>query len=133
MNQIRKIFKAYSSASLVLRIVIGLLLGIALGLLVPGWTWLGIPGNLFVEALRAIAPILVFALVTASLSKDGAKLDKRFGTVIFLYLFSTLLAALVAVAASFLFPLTLSLEAGSDPIASPQGVAEVFTIILHLK
>lgn len=131
MNQIRKIFKAYSSASLVLRIVIGLLLGIALGLLVPGWTWLGIPGNLFVEALRAIAPILVFALVTASLSKDGAKLDKRFGTVIFLYLFSTLLAALVAVAASFLFPLTLSLEASSDPIASPQGVSEVFTIILQ--
>lgn len=128
---LKTVVKVYSSASLVLRILIGLLAGVGLGLLAPGWTWLSIFGELFVNALQAIAPVLVFVLVTASLCKDGTKLDKRFGTVIFLYLFSTLLAALVAVAVSFLFPISLKLEGDASPVSAPSGVMEVFATILR--
>lgn len=131
MTILKTVVKVYSSASLVLRILIGLLAGVGLGLLAPGWTWLSIFGELFVNALQAIAPVLVFVLVTASLCKDGTKLDKRFGTVIFLYLFSTLLAALVAVAVSFLFPISLKLEGDASPVSAPSGVMEVFATILR--
>ena len=131
MKILKTVVKVYSSASLVLRILIGLLAGVGLGLLAPGWTWLSIFGELFVNALQAIAPVLVFVLVTASLCKDGTKLDKRFGTVIFLYLFSTLLAALVAVAVSFLFPISLKLEGDASPVSAPSGVMEVFATILR--
>ena len=131
MKILKTVVKVYSSASLVLRILIGLLAGVGLGLLAPGWTWLSMFGELFVNALQAIAPVLVFVLVTASLCKDGTKLDKRFGTVIFLYLFSTLLAALVAVAVSFLFPISLKLERDASPVSAPSGVMEVFATILR--
>ncbi|MBQ7146423.1 MAG: serine/threonine transporter SstT [Lachnospiraceae bacterium] len=131
MTILKTVVKVYSSASLVLRILIGLLAGVGLGLLAPGWTCPSIFGELFVNALQAIAPVLVFVLVTTSLCKDGTKLDKRFGTVIFLYLFSTLLAALVAVAVSFLFPISLKLEGDASPVSAPSGVMEVFATILR--
>lgn len=108
-----KIVKAYNSVSLVLRIVIGMVIGTALALLIPDAAVtapaIGVLGDLFVGALKAIAPLLVFILVVSALAQSKEKLGKQFGTVVVLYLVSTFLAAVVAVAASFIFPVSITL------------------------
>lgn len=128
-----KLVKAYNSVSLVLRIVIGMAIGTALALLIPNAAvtapGIGILGKLFVGALKAIAPLLVFVLIISALAQSKEKMGKQFGTVIVLYLVSTFLAAVIAVAASYLFPVTITLtEAASD--SAPEGFAEIFTNLL---
>ncbi len=81
--------KKWNSLSLVIRIGIGLIIGAILGLTLPGLTWIGVLGKLFVGALKAIAPLLVFVLVSSSLANARGGNMKKFRTVIFLYLFST--------------------------------------------
>lgn len=113
--------------SLVLRIVIGLVIGTTLGLLCPRWQWLAVLGQLFVTALKAIAPILVGVLVTASLARANTHIGKRTGHVITRYLLTTVLAAGVAVAASFLFPVRMALtDAGAAAGAGPGGLSDIF-------
>ena len=106
MNHISKALRGvadkYNGVSLIIRIIVGLIAGTALALVVPHMTWIGEFGTLFVSALKAVAPILVFVLVASALAQGNSKLDGRFGTVLFLYLFTTFLSAVVAV-------LTLSL------------------------
>ena len=114
-----------SRISLPQRILIGLILGTLLGLLVPQATAIGILGNLFVGALKAIAPMLVFMLVISSLCHNQTGFDRRFGFVIFEYLLTTLLAAFVAVAASFALPVSMSLEGVKAVENAPGGVFEV--------
>ena len=112
--------------SLPQRILIGLVIGTLLGLLFPQARWIGILGSLFVGGLKAIAPMLVFLLVIASLSRSQTGFDRRFGFVIFEYLLSTFLAALAAVVTSFLFPVSISLDmAQAAEGDAPGGVAEV--------
>lgn len=128
-----KLVKAYNSVSLVLRIVIGMVIGTALALLIPNAAvtapGIGILGKLFVGALKAIAPLLVFVLIISALAQSKEKMGKQFGTVIALYLVSTFLAAAIAVAASYLFPVTITLtEAASD--SAPESFAEIFTTLL---
>ena len=128
-----KLVKAYNSVSLVLRIVIGMAIGTALALLIPNAAvtapGIGILGKLFVGALKAIAPLLVFVLIISALAQSKEKMGKQFGTVIVLYLVSTFLAAVIAVAASYLFPVTITLtEAVSD--SAPESFAEIFTNLL---
>ncbi len=125
----KNVFKLYTQSPLILRIAIGLCLGIALGLWVPGASFVGVFGEIFVGALKAIAPILVFVLVIASLASAGKGIGKRFGTVIMFYMVSTLLAAMLAVVASFLFPVTVSL---TDAVtqSAPAGLGEVFRALL---
>ena len=127
-----RILKKWTETSLVLRILCGLVIGAALGLLCPKWTGIGILGQVFVSGLRAIAPILVAVLVTASIARAKGGLGPRFRTVIILYLATTLLAAVLAVAASFLFPVTLKLEgvAGGESAGGPTSLADVFTKLL---
>ncbi len=96
-----------------------------LGLLLPGRAFLPLLGSPFVGALKSVAPILVFVLVISSLTQGTTGFDRRFGEVIFLYLFSTLLAGIVAVFASFAFPLTVKLSGSADISAAPSGVGEV--------
>ena len=102
-----KLWNAWNEISLVKRIVAGLILGAVLGLAVPGLTGISILGDLFVGALKALAPLLVFFLVMNSLAHQREGKGTNMKTVIVLYLAGTLLAALTAVAASFLFPSTL--------------------------
>ena len=120
-----KIIKKYNDTSLILRIVIGLAIGTVLGLIVPNLPVIPLFGAVFVGALKAIAPILVFVLVISSLAHGNTGFDRRFGSVIFLYLLSTLLAGIVAVTASFLFPLTVKLPGSADVSSAPSGVGEV--------
>lgn len=103
------LLKKWNSLSLIVRICIGLVIGAILGLTVPGWTWISVLGTMFVGALKAIAPILVFVLVSSSLANAKGGNASKFRTVIFLYLFSTLCAAIVAVAVNFIHPVTISL------------------------
>ena len=116
--------------SLVLRILGGLVIGAALGLLVPSWTGIGILGKVFVSALKAIAPVLVAILVAASIAKAHGGLGPRFRTVILLYVASTLTAALVAATGSTLFPIQLQLQDVAEGSA-PNALTDVFTTLLN--
>jgi len=127
--QFRTLIKKWVASSLILRIFVGLVIGAVLALLVPGWTWIGVFGTLFVSALKAIAPILVAMLVISSIAKANGGLGSRFGTVIGLYIISTLSAALVAVAGSFLFPVTLQLQDVVEASA-PAALSDVFSNLL---
>lgn len=124
------IVKKYTETSLILRIVIGLALGAILGVVAPGLSGLAIPGNVFVGALRSVAPILVFFLVMSSLANASGGLGKRFQNVIILYMVSTFCAAFVAVAASFLFPITITINAAAAEGTPPSGIGEVITNLL---
>jgi serine/threonine transporter len=125
-----KIIKKYNSISLILRILCGLVIGAGLGLAFEGVTALGLLGDIFVGALKAVAPVLVFVLVISALAQGNDKLDSRFGLVIGLYLISTLLASFVAVVGSFIFPQTLKLAEIAEVETVPTGVGEVLTNLL---
>ena len=117
---------AFSRLSLPQRIVIGLVIGTLLGLFLPNASWIGIFGSMFVGALKAIAPVLVFILVLASLSHSQAGFDRRFGFVIFEYLLSTFLAAVAAVIASVTYPVSMSLDVSNTASGNaPEGVWEI--------
>lgn len=122
------LWRRYNGISLIVRIVTGLILGIVLGLAAPGAIWLAKFGSLFVGALKALAPILVFAIVSSALSQDAARADRRFGLVIFLYLLTTLSASILSVFTSFAFPVSMTLSEGSDlGVSAPQSLYEVFS------
>lgn len=127
---LKGIVNTYNQTSLIIRIIIGLVIGALAGLFCPGITWLGTLGNLFVGALKAIAPVLVFALVVSALAQGRSKMDRRFGLVIFLYMLSTLLASVTAVVGSFLFPQTLILAQSAEAEAIPTGIGEVMNNLL---
>ena len=125
----RNLVKKWTESSLILKIVIGLVIGAVLGVSVPKWTIIGFPGELFVSALKAIAPILVFVLVASAISKARSGIGSRFKTVIILYLFSTFLSAMVAIIASTIFPVTIHLTDASTATA-PGGLGEVMTSMI---
>ena len=127
---VRGVADIYNGASLIVRIIVGLIIGTVLALTMPHVTWIGEFGTLFVAALKAVAPILVFVLVASALAQGTSKLDRRFGTVLFLYLFTTFLAAVVAVLTSRLFPQTLSLGKAAKADVVPQGLSEVIQTLL---
>ncbi|MDH7872766.1 serine/threonine transporter SstT [Bifidobacterium catenulatum] len=134
MNHISKALRGvadkYNGVSLIIRIIVGLIAGTALALVVPHMAWIGEFGTLFVSALKAVAPILVFVLVASALAQGNSKLDGRFGTVLFLYLFTTFLSAVVAVLTSRMFPQTISLGNAADADVVPQGLSEVVQTLL---
>ena len=130
MSKISSLLKKWSDSSLVLRILIGLVIGAVLGLLCPQWTGIGILGQVFVSALKAIAPVLVALLVASSIAKAKGGLGARFRTVITLYLVSTLCAAVFAVVASFLFPVTIKLQGAEGGGSAPGGLSDVFQTLL---
>ena len=124
-----KFVDKWTESSLILKIIIGLIIGAILGIAVPNWSVIGLPGELFVSALKAVAPILVFVLVASAISKARSGIGSRFKTVIILYLFSTFLAALVAITGSFLFPVSMHLSAASTA-AAPGGLDEIIRNML---
>lgn len=134
MNQIAKIFKkvisAYSNVSLILRIAIGLVIGAVLALVCPGAVWIEELGSLFVGALKSIAPILVFVIVSSALAQGSSKLDRRFGTVVWLYMLTTFVAAVLSVITSKLFPQTIVLAEAAEAEVIPQGLGEVMHTLL---
>lgn len=120
--------------NLVLRIAIGLVLGVVLALISKeAAESVGVLGQFFVKSLRAIAPILVFSLVLSAIANKEVGSDSRLKPIVILYLLGTFTAALTAVILSFIFPTTLELVTSPDGLAPPQGVGEVLkTVIFNL-
>ena len=122
--------KVYGETALIKLIAIGLIIGIILALFVPSVVpVIAVFGKLFVNALKGVAPILVFVLVINALSQkaESAKIMKP---IIMLYMFATFCASLVAVAASFLFPTKLVLQVTDAEITPPSGIVEVLQNVI---
>lgn len=127
----RRIIRAWNKASLIKRILIGMLLGALFGIFSPQFSGIGLLGDLFVGGLKAIAPILVFFLVANALSQHQKGKTTNIRTVILLYLLGTFAAALVAVFMSFLFPIQISLTtATTTEVTSPDGIGQVLSNLL---
>lgn len=127
----KRFISTWNRTSLIKRITIGVVVGAVLGLLVPKFTVIGLLGDMFVGGLKAIAPLLVFALVANALSQTREGQQSNMKTVIVLYLFGTFAAALTAVISHYIFPISLKLGAAAATKATaPQGVGEVFKDLL---
>ena len=125
------IYEKWNSISLIIRILVGMIIGAILGVAVPQATGIAILGDLFVGALKAIAPVLVMVLVMSSLANTKEGHNGNMTTVIVLYMLSTIIGAMVAVCACFLFPLSITLTgvAGATE-AAPEGLVEVLKNLL---
>lgn len=126
-----RVFRAYSRISLVAQIVIGLVAGFLLAWLFPeAARSVSLLGDLFVAALKAVAPVLVFVLVTASLANHKQGQPTHIRPIMLLYAFGTLSAAVVAVIASSLFPTGLTLVSPASGVVPPAGVSAVLKTLL---
>ena len=126
----KKVIEKWNQISLIKRIICGLILGLILGLTIPQVTVISMLGDIFVGALKAIAPVLVFFLVMSALSGQHIGQRTNMSTIIILYLLGTFLAGAVAVIASFLFPVSLTLTENTQDLTAPGGVGEVLTNLL---
>ncbi len=124
------LYKKWNEISLIKRIIAGLIIGLILGETLPQLTVISLFGELFVGALKAVAPILVLFLVMSALAnhQDGKQTNMK--DIVRLYLLGTFLAGAVAVVASFLFPITLTLAESASDIAPPSGISEVLKTLL---
>ncbi len=124
--------KKWNSISLVKRIICGLIIGIILGLTVPQASGISILGDLFVGALRGVAPVLVFFLVMSALCHMGQGQKTNMKTIVILYMGGNLISALCAVIASYIFPITLTFSENTNTsdVTPPSGVTEVLTNLL---
>lgn len=119
------------NGSLVLQILIGIIAGTLLALVSPSVAnSVGLFGDLFVGALKAVAPVLVFVLVIASLASHKRGQNTLLRPIIYLYLLGTFAASLTAVALSFLFPIDLILVNAATSVNPPQGITEVLHTLL---
>lgn len=131
MKTLKAIIGAWLQTNLMLRIFVGIVAGSVLALTVPGISAISLLGDLFVGALKAMAPVLVAVLVTSSVATARAGLGSRFRTVITLYMLTTLMAAVVAVVASFLFPVGIALaDVQGASGSAPGALGDVFRNIV---
>lgn len=128
----KSVFKAWNNMGLIQRILIGMAIGVILGLTVPQFTPIGILGTLFVGALKAVAPILVFVLVMASLASAEPGSGSNMKGVIFLYAVGTLASALVAVTVNALYPVSIALSSELEVtgVEVTSGIGEVLKALL---
>lgn len=128
MNEVWRVF---NKISLIQQIIVGLIIGIVVAMAFPAaGKELSLLGILFVGALKGIAPVLVFVLVSSALSRKQEGHDSNIKSVIILYLVGTFLAALFAVVVSFIFPLTLQLDVAGAAKEAPEGIAQVLITLL---
>ncbi len=127
----KSIFRAWNKLSLIVQIIIGLVIGISLAVIAPKQlAFLTLFGDLFVGALKAIAPLMVFILVMAAIAQHKSGTKTNMSTVIVLYIVGTLSAGLCAVVASFLFPQTLILAKSAEKVAAPDNIISVLKTVL---
>lgn len=119
-------FRFVYQGSIVKQIVAGLIIGVIIGVVWPAaGSALGLLGDLFVGALKAVAPVLVFVLVAASIANKKSSETTHIRPILFLYLIGTFSAALVAVVASFIWPSVIQLKAVGESLSPPESVVEV--------
>lgn len=127
----KSILKKWNQLSLVKQIMIGLIIGIVLAVTIPeAAKSVTILGSLFVGALKAIAPVLVLFLVMSAIAQHKSGHQTNMKSVIILYLLGTLLAGLIAVIVSFIFPVSLTLVKGAEGVTPPGGIVEVLKSLL---
>ncbi len=118
--------RKYRETALITRIIIGLVVGIAIATAAPNLVpFVAICGDLFVKALKGVAPILVFVLVMNAMAQKKIQSGASMAPVIRLYVIGTFCASLVGVTASFLFPTTLQLQVADAKLSPPNGITEV--------
>ena len=127
---VKRLIQTWNKTNLMKRIAIGIFVGALLALLLPQASAIGLLGEIFVGGLRAIAPLLVFALVANALSQHQRGTQTNMMSVIVLYLLGTFAAALVAVLVNYVFPITISLTGTSADGTSPDGLGEVISNLL---
>lgn len=122
----------YNRIGLIWQIIIGMIIGIIIGQFIPSAApTVGILGSLFVGALKAVAPFLVFILVTAAIAQHNEGAQTHMRPILLLYVIGTFGAAVIAVVASFMFPTSLTLVAAPETnLAPPSGIAEVLKNVL---
>lgn len=127
----KQLIRWITHGSLVTQIMLGLVAGIVLSLVSPSAALAsGLLGSLFISALKAVAPVLVFALVAASIANHQQGQATHIRPILVLYLLGTFSAALVAVVLSFSFPTTLALVVSQTEMAAPGGIGEVLKSLL---
>lgn len=126
----KNVWEKWTGISLVKRIVVGLIIGVILALVVPKASGIGVLGDVFVGALKGIAPLLVFFLVMSALCNAGKSHGGVIRTVIILYMFSTVLAAVIAVFASMIFPVQMVLTDAAADATAPDGIVAVLSTLL---
>ncbi len=127
----KQLWHMFNKISLIQQIIVGLIIGIAVATAFPAaGKELSLLGILFVGALKGIAPVLVFVLVSSALSRKQEGHDSNIKSVIILYLIGTFLAALFAVIVSFIFPLTLQMDVAGAAKEAPEGIAQVLITLL---
>ena len=114
----------WTESSLILKIIIGMILGVVLGIVVPQWSFIGFFGKIFVEALKSIAPLLVFILVASAISQAKTGVGSKFKIIIAIFLLMNFIAAVVATISCFIFPVSIHLSAASTAV-SPGGLADI--------
>ena len=131
-NYILSALRKWQKSNLMIRILTGVIIGVTLALIYPKISGITFLGTLFVGALKAVAPVLVFILVTSSISKAQEGLGNKFRKIIFLYMMSTFIAAVIAVFAGRIFPINITLSdiAGADN-ATPGALGGVFRNIVN--
>ena len=122
------LFEKWNSISLIKRILCGMIIGIILALIIPQVTIIGTLGTLFVNALMAIAPVLVFVLVTTALARTVTGGGKTMGRIVLLYLIGTFAAAVCAVLLCTLFTPTLPLE-GAEAVTGYDVKTSIFEVL----
>ena len=129
---LQSILQAWQKSNLMLRILIGIIIGAVLALTIPGHSVIAILGDLFVGALKAMAPVLVAILVMSSVATARNSIGSRFRTIILLYMLTTLMAAVIAVVGSFLFPVNIALvNVASATGSAPGQLSDVFRNFLN--
>ena len=130
----RNLIARWNQISLVNRILVGIVIGLILALIAPEATsGVSILGSLFVSALKAVAPVLVFVLVIHAIAKQSGGQKTNIKSILVLYAIGTFLAGAVAVIASFLFPTTLTLKEAAGDVSPPSGVGEVIeTLVFNI-
>ncbi len=127
----KNLLNKWNQLSLVKRIIVGLIVGIILAVTIPDAAKpVVILGSLFVGALKAIAPILVFFLVSSAISQHKSGHQTNMKSIVVLYALGTFLAGAAAVVASFIFPVSLTLAAGVESVTAPGGITEVLKSLL---
>ncbi len=121
----------WKQLSLVQQILIGLIIGIILAVAIPeAASPVALLGTLFVGALRAVAPVLVFVLVMSALAQHQSNKQTNMKSIIGLYLVGTFSAGVIGVVASYLFPVQLVLTTGASNLTPPEGISQVLETLL---
>ena len=119
---------------LIEQIAAGLVIGIITAVFFPSAVPIfSIFGDVFVKALKGVAPVLVFVLVMNAMLQRKKNGNTAMKPIIILYILSTFASSLIGVGMSFLFPTRLLLRSAGQAAPAPSGISEViYNLIMNI-